>query len=52
MEKNLLVCFACVHSLPSLSGNGESSLLTEVVLAVLDLAHGAKVSCRGCFPVP
>ena len=51
MGKNL-VCFACVHSLPSLSGDGESNLLTEeVLLAMLDLAHGAKVLSRGCFPV-
>ena len=53
MEKDLLVCLACVHSLLSLSGDGESSLLTEEFsLAVLDLAHGAKAACWGCFPVP
>jgi len=53
MEKNPLVCFTCVHSLPSLSGNGESSLLTEdVLLVMLDLAQGAKVLSSGCFPVP
>lgn len=49
MEKSLLVCSACVHSPLPQSGNGQSLLVAEAVLiAVSDLAHGAKVPCRGC----